>query len=388
MAAFFLLLILFVFFLPNIMALPFCRQRWLDRAFSRVNTQATLGDLSLSWFSPVVVGDLKLQPENTDRAAISVARIEGTGSLLQLLFGHNLGTFRISQPELYVHFDQEGTNITRLIRGLASLSLGNRSALLEIIDGRLLLQGQNTPQPWQIDGVNLNLMLTPANANAAGVPVISGEKARLLNEMELTPEMCNDLLKFITPPLFQATRTSGKVSLDLDEFHWPLGKPEAVQLQGRLTLHAVDVVPGPMMQLINSVLQNQNTPFVMHIAKDDEVAFQMHDGRIYHDNLSFHLSALQAEVVAHSHGSVGLDETLDWFVQFEFPGLEGLDLTGHPMLKLLNDKPTIHITGTLSQPKLNPEGLASQVLKTGLDWLRERSNQRNKPSPPDLPQGR
>ncbi|HTQ39249.1 MAG TPA: hypothetical protein VMJ32_09485, partial [Pirellulales bacterium] len=279
-----LLLLLFIVFLPNLVALPFCRQRLLDLAFSRVNTQATLGELSLSWFSPVLIGDLQLQPENTDRAALSVQQVAGNTSLLHILFGHSLGNYRISQPELYVHFDSEGTNITRLIRGLSSLSLGNRSAQLEVIDGRLLLQGQNSPQPWQVDGLNLNLALTPAGENAAGVPVVSGENTRLLNQMELTPEMCNDLLKFITPPLFQATRTSGKVSLSLDDFHWPLGKPEATDLKGRLTLHSVNVVPGPIVQLLNSLLQNHNAPWVMQIAKDDEVTFSMHNGRVYHDN--------------------------------------------------------------------------------------------------------
>jgi hypothetical protein len=78
----------------------------------------------------------------------------------------------------------------------------------------------------------------------------------------------------------------------------------------------------------------------------------------------------------HSHGSVGLDETLDWYVNFEFPGLTSADLTGRPLLKLLSDKPSLHITGTLSQPKLNAEGLAEQALKSGIDLLLERRKQR------------
>ena len=157
--------------------------------------------------------------------------------------------------------------------------------------------------------------------------------------MELTPEMCNDLLKFITPPLFQATRTSGKVSLELDQFSWPLGKPDAAQLNGRLTLHSVDVVPGPVTQLLNSILQNKAAPLALQIAKDDVVAFNMHDGRVYHENLTFRLAAMQVELLVHSHGSVGLDESLDWFVEFQFPGLEAADLTGHPFMKLLSQQP-------------------------------------------------
>jgi hypothetical protein len=346
-------LALLVVFLPNIVALPFCRQRLLNLAFSRLNTQATVGKLSLSWFSPVVMGDLKLQPEDTDRAALTVPHLAGDVSLWHLLWGNSLGGFRITQPELYVHFDNEGTNITRLIRGLATLSLGNRTAQLEIVDGRLLLQGQSSPQPWPIEGMNLNLKLTPPAESAAGVPTIHGQQARLLNQVQLTPEMCNDLLKFITPPLFRATRASGKVSLELEQFDWPLGKPDAAQVTGRLTLHSVEVVPGPVMQLLSSLLQNRGVPLALQIAKDDVVSFNMHDGRVYHENLTFRLLAQPIELLVHSHGSVGLDETLDWFVEFQFPGLEGADLTGHPFMKLLSQKPALHITGTLSQPKLN-----------------------------------
>ena len=151
-----LLLGLLIFFLPNILARPFFRQRLFNMAFSRVDTQATVGDLSLAWFSPVVMDDLKLQPENTDRAALTVHSVTGDSPLWRLLFGHSLGRFRIVEPELYVHFNHEGTNITRLVRGMANVRLGSRGAELEIVDGRLLLQGESSPAPWPINDINLS----------------------------------------------------------------------------------------------------------------------------------------------------------------------------------------------------------------------------------------
>ncbi len=371
-----IVLVLLVGFLPNIVALPLFRQRLLNRVFARVNTQATVGDLSLAWFSPIVMSDLKLQPENTDRAALSVPHMEGDLPLWRMMLGHNLGVFRITQPELYVHFNREGTNITRLVRGMANMPLGDRGASIEVSDARVLLQGESSPQPWPIEGINLNVTVTPAAESAAGVPTLQGQHARLLNEVTLTPEMCNDLLKFITPPLFQATRTSGKVSLEVDDFNWPLGKPEAAKLTGRLTLYSVDVVPGPVMQLLNSVVQNRTEPLSLQIAKDDIVAFDVHDGRVYHDHLMFRLAAMQVELLVHSHGSVGLDETLDWFVEVEFPGLQNADLSDRPIMKLLSQKPTLHITGTLSQPQWKPDGLASQALQAGIGLLKQRLEQR------------
>src|SRR5262249_5719934 len=142
--------LLLIAFLPSIIASRPIRQRFLNLAFSRYNTEATVGDLSLSWFSPIAMHDLRLQPENTDRAAITVPSFEGNVSLLKILFGKSLGTFRITEPELYIHFDKEGTNITRLIRGLGNMPMGDRSAELQIENARVLLQGQSSPKPWPI----------------------------------------------------------------------------------------------------------------------------------------------------------------------------------------------------------------------------------------------
>ncbi len=89
-----------------------------------MNTQATVGDLSLGWFSPIEMRDFKVQPENTDRAALSVPHLAGDLPLWRIVTGHNFGAFRITQPELYVHFDKEGTNITRLGAGWRTCGLG------------------------------------------------------------------------------------------------------------------------------------------------------------------------------------------------------------------------------------------------------------------------
>ncbi len=126
------------------------------------------------------------------------------------------------------------------------------------------------------------------------------------------------------------------------------------------------------MQLLNTVLRNKTEPLGLQIAKDDVVAFDMHDGRVYHDNLTFRLAAMQVELLVHSHGSVGLDETLDWFVELEFPGLQNADLSDRPIMKLLSQKPTLHIVGTLSQPQWKPDGLASQAVQAGIGLLKQR----------------
>src|SRR5262245_49907445 len=84
-----ILIVLLVAFLPNLAALPMFRGRLLEAAFSRWNATATVGDLSLGWFTPVSIGDFNLLPEDSDRAALSIDRMEGNTVLWRLLAGGN-----------------------------------------------------------------------------------------------------------------------------------------------------------------------------------------------------------------------------------------------------------------------------------------------------------
>jgi hypothetical protein len=76
----------------------------------------------------------------------------------------------------------------------------------------------------------------------------------------------------------------------------------------------------------------------------------MHDGRVYHEGLAVGLPEVRSDLVIKSHGSVGLDESLDLTVDIPLP----TDLLGTgPLLKALSKQTlTLHIGGTLSHPKL------------------------------------
>ena len=234
--AFLLLCAIFVGLLPNIIALPMFRGRLIDTLFAKFDAKVTVGDLSLGWLSPIVVGDLTIQPENTDRAEISVQHLAGDTPLWRLIFGHRFGQFRVEKPELFVQFDKDGSNIARLLRGIGGSQFGRCAGTLDIVDGRLLLQGPNSTQPWKTDGVSMQISFIPAADSPEGVAILDETYARLLKDCELTPEMANDIFKYIVPFLAEATRTSGRVSLELHGFHWPLGKAEQTKLQGKLTL--------------------------------------------------------------------------------------------------------------------------------------------------------
>jgi hypothetical protein len=371
-----LLALVVVAMLPYAVALPVVRNQWLKWLSARTNLQISVNDLSLGWFSPVLAGDIQVQNDVAHQAVFKIQKVEGNTPLWRLLFSSNLGNFRIVEPALNLEFDQEGSNLGRLLGVLGHAALfSNRSAQWEIVDGRFSVRGPSSPRPWVIDKVSLNMTVTPASQNPQGVPLLHGGLARLLNEAELTPELCNDLLKFIAPVLSQSTRTSGRVSLELDEFSWPLGKPELANVKGRLTLHSVETGPGELVKLLAEVVELKSIPAALQIAKDDVVTFSMHDGRVYHENLAFSLAAIQDAPSIRSHGSVGLDETLDWFL--EFSGL-GNALPADSAVRSLLSQLNLHFVGTLSSPKL-----AAPSLKAIAERIQQRRSQRKSdPSQP------
>ncbi len=367
--------------------MPWARERLFDRTFGRIEIKATVKDLSLGWFSPVSVEGFQLQTDDTGRDAIAVQKIDSDASLLQLLLRRDLGRFVIDQPELFVEFDKEGNNLSRLLKALGGSSWGNWGAKLEISNGRLLLQGPSSPQPWKIDGLNLNVAMTPASDSAENVPVLHGENARFLRDAPLTPQMCNDIIKFVVPSLANVAQTSGRVSIDFEQFNWPLGKPNAVTLKGQLTLHSVESAPGEMIKSLAEIFRFANLPPSVQIAKDDVVEFRMHDGRVEHENLVLTIPMLEQTFLIRSHGSVGLDETLDLSIELTLP--PDADLTAHPTLALLRQThPTIHFGGTLNAPVPSLENTPTAAFQVLADFFQRRAERREQQARPSLLPGR
>jgi hypothetical protein len=152
--------------------------------------------------------------------------------------------------------------------------------------------------------------------------------------------------------------------------------PEKAQLKGRLTLHSVEIGPTPAVQALVGLL-GVKVPSAVRLAKDDVVTFSMHDGRVHHEGLAFGLADVEPEMLIRSHGSVGLDQTLDWFVQL--PALGGR-LPEGPLREALSQAPiTLHITGTLERPMVKlplQGGQLAPAVKALTDALKRRAESR------------
>jgi hypothetical protein len=119
----------------------------------------------------------------------------------------------------------------------------------------------------------------------------------------------------------------------------------------------------------------------IQIAKDDIVTFDMHDGRVNHENLMFALAMIQPEITIRSHGSVGLDETLDWFIDLQFQ--KNASLAENPLVGMLGQHGlTLHNTGTLAEWQWKPEGVSSSTFNTLMGIWKNWRDRRDDPKRP------
>jgi hypothetical protein len=92
---------------------------------------------------------------------------------------------------------------------------------------------------------------------------------------------------------------------------------------------------------------------VVHLAQNAEIRFHVHDGRLYHEGLRIGFPDIDQELQLTLRGSVGLDKTLNLFV--ELPRLDEASRKEKGAAKC-------HITGTIGNPKITVED-ASLVLR-------------------------
>lgn len=144
---------------------------------------------------------------------------------------------------------------------------------------------------------------------------------QLLENVVVTPQVSDQLLKFIAPVLADATRSEGIFSLRTDGVRAPVDDLSRMETTGQLTVRALRVAPGPSVagyvsigRQVEALAKNRDptalasrpAPTLLSIA-ERTIDFQVTGGRVYHRGLTFDVDG----VPVTSAGWVGFDETLD-----------------------------------------------------------------------------
>jgi hypothetical protein len=197
----------------------------------------------------------------------------------------------------------------------------------------------------------------------------------LITNVRISPEVSEAMLKYVAPVLAGATQSDGLFSLDLERARVPLGEPRRADSAGKLTVHSVRVVPGPMVRewiglarqieaiarRRDSAAMASNPEVTLLAVRDQQVNFRVFDGRVHHQNMEFQIG----DVTMRSQGSVGFDETIA--LTLHVP-IQDAWIGNQPLLAGLKGQTLqVPISGTLTRPQMDQRALAglSQQLLQG-----------------------
>lgn len=107
------------------------------------------------------------------------------------------------------------------------------------------ITGPWSDEPWVSDPVHVRAALRPAATGQWSEWRV--EPVQLLADARLEPAVAQGVLAYIAPVMADATRTGGRFSLRLNGATLPVGVPAAAQVSGVLSMHAVDLGPGPLV---------------------------------------------------------------------------------------------------------------------------------------------
>jgi len=184
---------------------------------------------------------------------------------------------------------------------------------------------------------------------------------KILEEVEMTPEICRAWLQFVAPVIAGATTAQGRVSVAVDRAQIPLDQMEAATVQGTVLLHEAGVGPGPVGQQLIQVVQRikalaQGQPFSPTPAAANaqwlvfppqQVGFAVQNGRIYNQGVEFRIE----DIVIRTSGSVGLDHSMDMVA--EIPVLPQWVGQGKLGSHLSGKSIKIPIRGSIHKPQLD-----------------------------------
>ena len=286
------------------------------------------------------------------------------------LSGNGIQPFRIQGP-LFVATGSDAWVSDQLIvqsivgwdsGQLVGLPIGKSQVTVDLRQQVATAQANGIPLSGGV--VNLQPQLDMRSSD----PVLVHGQARILDGVQITPEICRDCLKFVAPWLSDTTNAEGIFSADLQGLSMPISDPLNVSARGSLVLKDVTVAAGPIAEQllgtvsqIQSVLkpdsQGRNLKTSLTIEEQD-IPIAVENRRVYHEGIKFS----HDEIVIRTSGSVGFDQSISLVAKI--PIAEQWIEGNRYLSGLKGQFISIPIGGTVSRPVIDKS--AVQKLSTDL----------------------
>jgi hypothetical protein len=330
---------------PWIVAKTGLRDRAINTILASPSVTASTDSASFGWFSPLSVDGLQLTSTNK-HVDIRVNGITAERSPWKLWSSApDLGTIRANKPHvrLTLPLDVELHRERNLLEPTFTAVVTDASLTV-------LLAGQDEPV-LDVDGIDMTFRVEQAEDGR----VLTLDPLVVFDRRKVSPERANKLLHLLDPTMSETPHVGGVYSLSLDKFRVPIGVPKdqairRTEVEGRLVLHDVDwEVRNPLRQALVHLVADMNGKHpsdIVHLARSDEIRFRVRDGRLHHEGLRVGFPDIDPSLVLTSRGSVGLDRSVDLFV--ELPRLDRADWKGKGPAKC-------RVTGTIASPRIAVE---------------------------------
>jgi len=341
----------------------------------------TCDSASLGWFSPISFRGVQLQDDRGETIA-SIDSIQGNTALWRIaLLRDDLGRFEFRHPAAHIVIADDGSNFSRVFQKKDDQDKEEEtppadnplsavppvSVALSVVDAEVSLErvagpiaaahALHDPSRWVAKGIQLTAGIRRSPQDPAE-SILFVEPGRLIDRAAINRDVSAAWLQYIAPLLAGATQSEGSFSIDLDEWRVPLSAPRQARLGGALTLHHLDVSPGPVGQAITEFLR---LPPSIVASDDTTVRFHMSDEVVRHEGMRLLVGGLPVV----THGAVGLDQTLDIVAEVTLPEFDSQDA---PVRNALSGRQlVIPIRGTLAKPEVDAQSLAN----SGIDLLND-----------------
>ncbi len=225
----------------------------------------------------------------------------------------------------------------------------------------------------------------------------------VLENVEITEQMCQGWLKYVAPLMAEATSIDGRLSVRLDDARLTPADPKRQTVAGQLVIHNATVGPGPLsnqvIALVKQVEAIRKKDFTQAVSSqkvwmdmpEQLIDFQMSDGRVAHRNVNVKVGDARISTA----GSVSVEGQLDMLATMPIPD-DWVEKS--PLLAGLRGQSLqFPIRGTVSQPQMDTEGLrqfsrqavqsaANGLLQQGLSRGLEKIFGGQPPAAPIAPQ--
>ena len=316
------------------------------------------GGATLGWFQPIALDDLKITDRN-GQTLLTVATVAGDTPLWRLVFDRSqLGVFRIEEPRVEVMVRQGGSNLRDVVEKIqqnapqqekqpARRPFGDANLGIDLVGGTVVVRREGSERSWDAKNVQFSARVEPARDGPGRELVVA--PGRVLDHVAITPEVCEDFLKFVAPSLAKVTRAGGSFSLELDDCRVPLDRAARGTVVGCFTMHDLTASPGP---LVESVATSFGIGDKNQLAHEQIIRFQLRDELVYHDGFSLTVGPMGIA----TQGTVSLvDQSLNIKLAVRLP--EFSNKTAPLRGALAGETLSLPIRGTLGDPQIDPRVL-------------------------------